>query len=254
MTVGSFTGIYIVSLPTNYDQTKAYPLGFGFHGRDQTHTQCRDATCKGFQSVMKDQAVLVYMKALRTPVDSPKGGWEAPNERENNAKFFELVFAQVKADYCVDEHRVFAAGTSSGASFSNLLGCRYGDQLLAVAPVSGSLPDSANCKGAPAALVIHGIDDPHVPFAAGEMARDNYLMRSQCSSTTVPLLSGMHADVRAKRDAKPPVETIECVDYQGCQAGSPVKWCEHSYGGYDNTTHGWPPPGGQMIWDFVKAL
>jgi hypothetical protein len=96
--------------------------------------------------------------------------------------------------------------------------------------------------------------DQRSDFAAGEMARDNYLMRSQCSSMTVPLLSGMHADVRAKRDAKPSIETVECVDYQGCQAGSPLKWCEHSYGGYDNTTHGWPPPGGQMIWDFVNAL
>ena len=252
--VDTYTGIYIVSLPAQYDRTKPYALGFGFHGRDQTHTQCRDSTCKGFQSVMKDQAVLVYMKALRKPVDSPLGGWESSTERDGNAKFFELVLAQVKADYCVDERRVFVAGTSSGASFSNLLGCRYGDKLLAVAPVSGSLPENQNCKGAPAALVIHGIDDSHVPFASGQMARDNYLQRSQCTSTTVPLLSDMHADVRAKRDAMPSVQVAECVDYQGCRASSPVRWCEHSYGGYDNTTHGWPPVGGQMIWDFVKSL
>ena len=27
-----------------------------------------------------------------------------------------------------------------------------------------------------------------------------------------------------------------------------------SYGGYDGSTHGWPPVGGQLIWDFVKGL
>ena len=117
-----------------------------------------------------------------------------------------------------------------------------------------SAPESQGCKGAPAADVIHGIDDPHVPFAAGEMARDNYLKRAGCTSTTTPLLADMHAEIRKDRDAKPSIEAAKCVDYQGCAAGSPVRWCEHSYGGYDGSTHGWPPVGGQMIWDFVKAL
>jgi hypothetical protein len=31
-------------------------------------------------------------------------------------------------------------------------------------------------------------------------------------------------------------------------------WCEHSEGGYDGSTHGWPLFGGQQIWDFVSAL
>ena len=89
----------------------------------------------------------------------------------------------------VDEDRVFVAGTSSGAIFSNLLACRYGDQLLATAPVAGSLPESENCRGTPATMLIHGIDDPHVPFAEGEAARDFYLERNGCSGEAEPAVA-----------------------------------------------------------------
>jgi len=125
--------------------------------------------------------------------------------------------------------------------------------LLAVGPVSGWMPETANCVGTPAAVVIHGIDDPHVTFESGEVARDFYVAQNGCSDTTEPPLATMHADIRQKRDAMPTVEDDGCVDYQGCTA-APVRWCEHSYGGYDLSTHGWPPTGGQLIWDFVSAL
>jgi poly(3-hydroxybutyrate) depolymerase len=252
LAVHARTGLYIVSLPSVYDGTKPYPLGFGFHGRNRNHENCQESDCAGFQSVMKDEAVLVYMQSLREPLDAEMSGWESAAERDDNAKFFELVLAELKANYCVDERRIFAAGTSSGASFSNLLGCRYGDQLRALAPVAGALPESQGCKGAPAAILIHGIDDPQVPITAGEAARLQQVARAKCSDTTVPPLARMHADIRAKRDARPSVEDAKCVDYQGCAA--PIRWCEHSYGGYDGSTHGWPPVGGRLIWDFVKGL
>jgi poly(3-hydroxybutyrate) depolymerase len=251
--VASQTGLYAVSLPKAYDANKAYPLGFAFHGRTRNHKDCQDNDCGGFQQAMAEEAVLVYMQSLREPGDA-KSGWEGPTERAANLQFFDLVRAQIAKDYCVDEGRVFLAGTSSGGNFANLLGCLHGDQLLAVAPVSGSLKDPPACQGAPAALVIHGIDDSHIRIDRGEAARESYRARSACSTTTSPALADMHAVVRAARDQKPSVETLECVDYQGCSPASPLRWCEHSYGGWDNSTHGWPPVAGRLIWDFVKSL
>jgi poly(3-hydroxybutyrate) depolymerase len=253
LTVGSQTGLYIVSLPQAYDPAKAYPLGFAFHGRTRSHANCQNNDCGGFQSAMSEEAVLVYMQSLREPGDTGSG-WERPEERAGNLQFFELALAQVEADYCVDEQRIFLAGSSSGGNFSNLLGCLHGDRFLAIAPVSGALKDPPPCRGAPAALVIHGIDDSHITIDRGEQARENYRRRSGCSEATTPPLAEMHAQVRRARDQKPSVETLACVDYAGCAAASPLRWCEHSYGGWDNSTHAWPPVGGQLIWDFVKAL
>lgn len=253
VTVGTQSGFYLVSLPGTYDASQPYPLGFAFHGRTRNHKDCQEHDCGGFQDAMGEAAVLVYMQSLREPGNTDSG-WERPDERAGNLRFFDLVLEQIKADYCVDERRIFLAGSSSGANFANLLGCVHGDQLLAIAPVSGALKDPPPCRGAPAALVIHGIDDSHITIDRGEQARENYRLRSGCAATTTPPLADMHAQVRSARDQRPSVETLACVSYDGCAAGSPLRWCEHSYGGWDNSTHGWPPVGGQLIWDFVKAL
>jgi len=253
ISVAEQTGYYIVSLPKTYDQAKPYPLGFAFHGRTRNHKDCQEHDCGGFQDAMGESAVLVYMQSLREAGDTTSG-WERPAEREGNLRFFDLVREQIENEYCVDESRVFLAGTSSGGNFANLLGCLQGERFLAVAPVSGSLKDPPACQGAPAALVIHGIDDSHITIDRGEAARESYRQRSQCAATTTPPLPEMHAKVRSARDQKPSVETLACVDYQGCGSGSALRWCEHSYGGWDNSTHAWPTAAGQVIWEFVQSL
>jgi poly(3-hydroxybutyrate) depolymerase len=237
------TGKYVLSLPSNYAPGTAYPLGFAFHGRGRTGPDCQQTDCIGFQSVMQDQAVLVYMTSLGGD------GWEAlPSERPINVAFFQAVLAKIEDSYCIDQNRIFVAGTSSGAHFTNILACRFGDKLLAASPVAGSMIEKTNCVGQVAALVIHGIIDSHVPFADGQAARDFYLMQNGCSNASVPTVASAHASVVATP------ESHQCVTYQGCEPGLPVVWCEHSEGGYDGSTHGWPKFAGQQIWDFVKPL
>jgi poly(3-hydroxybutyrate) depolymerase len=243
ISVGEQEGQYIVSIPSDYNQDTAYPLGFAFHGFGRTDQNCQDGDCINFQNVMGEEAVLIYMKSLAE-------GWEQPEIREENVDFFEAVLDSILVEACIDEARVFVAGTSSGAHFTNVLACRFGDRLLAASPVAGYLPESEGCVGRVAAVPIHGIDDSS--FESGETARDWYVERNGCTEVTVPELSTMHQEIRDSRDAD---ETNHgCVDYQGCDEGLPVRWCEHSEGGYDNTTHGWPTAGGQMIWDFVSQF
>jgi len=249
MMVQGKTAHYILTVPAKYDPMNAYPLGFGFHGHGQTGSVCYGgASCSGYQATMKDVAVMVYPTTL-----SPSGGWEAAGagEREINVAYFAALLAKVEDTYCINPTKVLAAGTSSGASFTNILGCRFADKLAAVAPVDGTAPASmgeTNCKGPVAAILIHGFRDPHVPFPEGEKARDYYRSQDHCTSTAIPPVAQIHASVMATP------ETHGCAVYQGCDQGFPVTWCEHSEGGYDGTTHGWPLFGGQAIWDFVKAL
>lgn len=252
--VGNRTGLFVLSIPSHYDPARRYPLGFAFHGRNRNHLNCQQTDCTGVQSVMGEQAVLVYPQSMREPLDRSDSGWEWPTELDDNVRFFDAVLAQVESELCIDERRIFLTGSSSGGTFANLLGCRYGDRLLAIAPVSGGWSDVGECRGSPAALVMHGIDDPHVPIARGFLARASYAERASCSATTTPIQEAMHDEVRKARDASPSVEVAKCVDYLGCAAGHPLRWCEHSYGGYDGSTHGWPPVGGQLVWDFVSRL
>ena len=237
--VNGQTGAYVVSIPAAYDPAKPYPLGFAFHGFGRTGPECQAGDCAGFQTVMQDDAVLVYMTSM---------GGEGWDDFDAESTYFEAVLDQVLASHCIDESRVFAAGTSSGAHFSNVLGCRFGDKLVAIAPVAGYLPEKDNCVDRVAALVIHGVSDTHVPFSEGETARDFWRTRNGCSADTMPPIADIHASVTATP------ESHGCAAYQGCDPGLPVTWCEHSEGGYDGSTHGWPLFGGQEIWDFVSAL
>lgn len=235
-------GEYIVSLPAGYDPEVPYPLGFAFHGRNRTGPQCQAGDCAGFQAAMGDEAVLIYMTSMGGT------GWEGDGERELNVAFFEQVLAEVTGQACVDESTIFAAGTSSGAHFTNILGCRFGDRLAAFSPVAGRLPEFEGCVGRAAALLIHGYADTAVPIANGEVARDFWRDRNGCAADTdVPL-----PDVRSAVETTP--ESHACAAYQGCDGGLPVVWCEHSEGGYDGSTHGWPLFAGDAIWEFVQAL
>jgi poly(3-hydroxybutyrate) depolymerase len=236
--VGGQMGDYVVSVPAAYDPDTAYPLGFAFHGAGRTGPQCQSGDCAGFQTVMQDEALLVYMTSIAGP------SWG--DDFDQNAAFFEAVLDHMLGAYCVDVDRVFAAGTSSGAHFSNLLGCRYGDRLAAIAPVAGYLPEDTGCVDFVPALVIHGYADPSFP--SGEVARDFWRSQNGCSETTVPSIAEVHAAVVATE------ESHACAEYQGCNPGLPVTWCEHSEGGYDGSTHGWPLFGGLQIWEFVSAL
>lgn len=250
--VGARTGLYLVSLPKDYDSKRAYPLVFALHGRNRNHRDCQNTDCTGIQTELGEKAVLVYPQSLREPLNAEHSGWEHPEEREVNVPFFEGLWAQIEADYCIDQARVVLAGSSSGGTFAHLLACRYGDRLQAVATVAGGYPEPEACRGAPAAILIHGIDDPHVPIARGELSREAYVRRSGCAPSTVPVLAEMHAAIRSARDAKR--EEARCVDYVGCGTESPLRWCEHSYGGYDGSTHGWPPVGGALISGFIGKL
>lgn len=240
--VGGDSMLYIVSIPTGYDPERPYPLGFGLHGHGRTHANCQAGDCAGFADAMEDQAILVYPKSV-------SAGWQDDaSVRSRNLALFTALLDRMLAGYCVDVDRVFVAGTSSGATFSNDVGCHLGDRVRAVIPVAGGVPRREGCLGTPAALVIHGVDDPHVLFSYGEEARDAYRMHNGCSADVTTPIADLHARVVADR------ESHECTDYVGCPAASPVRWCEHSEGGYDGSTHGWPLFGGTEIWAFVSAL
>ena len=233
--VGGMQGSYVLSLPAAYDPNTPLPLGFAFHGAGRTGPQCQAGDCAGFQTAMQDEAVLVYMTSLGGP------GWT--DDIDLNVTFIETVLDHVLASYCIDESLVYTAGTSSGAHFVNILGCRVADRIAAIAPVAGVLFEQ-ECGEQVAALVIHGVDD--TSFDGGVMARDFWRTHDGCSEDTVPPIADIHEAVTGKP------ESHGCAAYQGCD--TPVVWCEHSEGGYDGSTHGWPLFGGDRIWEFVSAL
>jgi poly(3-hydroxybutyrate) depolymerase len=250
----------------------------------------------------------VHPGNLHTPPNPNDGktvyvstGWELGDELTNNLAFFKALEATINSTYCVDLKHVFVAGGSSGADMAQYMGCWLGDQLRGIASVGGCMPntiapaagsspmatpprgtenyaniclkqlDFSQCKGSVAVLMVHGFEDPHIPWADARTTHDNgWMPRNGCGKTNTPNLDTIHTTITGGTVIVPPPgmwntpkvpNKIMCGDADGCASDYPVRWCEHSDPGYDNSTHGWPanntssPFGaGKYIWDFWNSL
>jgi polyhydroxybutyrate depolymerase len=210
---------YEFSLPTGYDANRPYALLFGFHGAGVEVPRFRmyfDMT-----TVVGPDAIVVYPQAQGSSM-----AWNV----QRDLPLFDALLTKFKAEYCVDEKHVFAAGHSSGGFFTHALGCQRGDMLRGIGPISAG-PPSGTCVGQLAVWIAHGNADPTVNVSSGRSARDFWTKRNKCDTTM-----------------STPVDPAPTVEYDGCDAGFAVRYCE-----YDGE-HNLPRYAPKGIWDFFKTL
>jgi poly(3-hydroxybutyrate) depolymerase len=215
---------YVVDVPAGYDGNAPLPLVFAFHGATTSGALFRSAFYGDLLSTMQDAAIVVHPDALGDP-----SAWD----NDADIPFFDALLAELGASACVDEGRVFATGHSSGGFFTNALGCQRGDVLRAIAPVSAGGPftfGGNGCRGEVAVWLAHAENDETVSFESGVDSRDRWLATNGCSEATEP------------------VDPSPCVEYDGCSAGLPVRWCVYQDG------HDWPAFGPEGIWGFFSSF
>jgi len=236
LTIRGAQAQYVVTLPANYDPNTPVPLIFGFHGRGRTHVQFQTVDASNIQTELGSRAVMVY------PKTQGGDGWNFAAEVPPSVEFFEALYPQTLNNYCIDTSRIFLVGHSSGAYFTEILACRFGERFRGIGAVAGNLQEM-NCSDARfAALLVHGTMDSVVSFAGGMQARDYYEGRNGCDNSSVP-------------GAVSP-----CIQYQDCDAGLPVQWCQHTEPTYTDantgrpTNHGWPSFASRAISQFLFSL
>jgi poly(3-hydroxybutyrate) depolymerase len=222
---------YYVKLPTSYDASKPYPVVFMFNPTGNPINWAEQNA--GFEkNGAKDGAIRVYPH----PQNS-SNGWGS-----GDVSFFEPLYQKVVGDYCVDQARMFAGGESSGGDFVSILGCEHADKLRAVAPCAtkdvGGYPLDATkrkCTGEVTATVIHGKNDNVVGPENGPKTRDFYVALNHCMNMSMPVMG--YTDAMSN-----------CVEFQGCDPGYPVQWCQHTDPEYSGTNHGWPHFAADYLW------
>jgi poly(3-hydroxybutyrate) depolymerase len=103
--------------------------------------------------------------------------------------------------------------------------------------------NTRDCTGQVEALVIHGKNDNVVGPENGPKTRDFYAALNHCESTPAPVPVPNYTDTLSN-----------CVEYQGCDAGYPVFWCQHTDPEYSNTNHGWPKFAAKFVWEQFSKL
>ena len=225
--VGGTTRVYYVQLPSTYSSVKPYPVVFQFHPLGGSAQQ---ALTEYRISAGLPDAIYVTPQGLTD--SSGNAGWANTNGVDIN--FTKAMLSSVQSTYCVDNTRIFSVGFSYGGMMSFAVGCEMSDVFRAIAPMSGALYSDFRCSGTGHPIAMwgsHGLNDTTVPIADGRAARDKILQQNHCGTTTVPNAT----------DAS-------CVDYQGCDAGYPVTWCEF------NGTHMPPSFGTSAITAFFKSF
>lgn len=214
---------YQVHTPNNYDSSVRYPVIMSFDGIEGSGNRI-----EAYSGLDALPAIMVYLDAL--PGKSGFTSWDgAPYSVDGNrdVQFVRSLLEVLPSQYCIDTTRVFAVGMSNGGSFATIVGCELGDQVRAVASVSGAY--YTTCKEeerTPSLLVMHSVDDRQAPFAGSTARR-------------LPAISAWVEAQAAKRNCKTkiPTEFIWTTTYynwHNCSDGSTLRLVA-----LPNQAHGW---------------
>ena len=233
----------IFTFPDGYDGSTPFPLLFAFHGANRNNQQMREQDSRTPGSELEANYVVAYMKSAGT-------AWNLGADYPR----FEAELAEILAQRCIDQSRVFAMGHSSGAQFIvQMLGddSARETRLAAVAPVSSSLFQNPPWNPIPT-LLIHGLNDtarPNDPDGADDISQ--YAASNQCSGGMQPVNVPSCASL-----AQGAAVDAGCMQYSGCAATT--LFCNHDDPNYlDNgnpTNHGWPCFANSQIFQFLEAV
>jgi len=158
---------YLITLPKNYDQEKAYPLLLAFHGAYSNALQMRQGT--NFDKETADEGYIVVYPESK--VENWNEGCECNKPHRlgiDDVKFIDDLITHLNTAYNIDIARIYLVGFSQGGLFAHYLACELSETVTAIAVVAAtmSLPVFNNCTPAKntSVLMIHGTADEALPW------------------------------------------------------------------------------------------
>jgi poly(3-hydroxybutyrate) depolymerase len=247
---------YILSVPTDYDNTKPYNLVIAWHQLDGNDKQMYQQNYYWLKDIAEAASSTIFVApngekngqpCTGTGVAESGCGW--PDSSGSNIALGDAVVAQVEENFCIDKNRIFANGWSYGGSMSYRTACSRplgGDMadwgVRAVAVYNGAIQLSAgNCTASKAVAFYasHGTDDTVLPYDGGIQMATNFAKLNGCMAMTPAKASGNHV----------------CTNYMGCDMGYPVEFCSfvgpHTPDPPREGGQRWQP---QEVWKFFSSL
>lgn len=233
---------YGVRLPNGYNPAQTYPVVMGGGGCGGNAQNYAGNPGSGYDVDENREAIYIGL-AYVAGCFADGGG--ATNDMPDTPEvpYVHEVLEEVKANYCVDQSRVFITGTSSGGWESVTVGCALANEIRAIAPISGGLRlNRPACTGPQASIFVEGLTDGANPIyedppngsrdsPGSGPARDEILVRNGCAapgySSNIPL---PYTTLEETAGSAPhtlwdATNFPYCVTYTDCPAEYPVVWC-----------------------------
>lgn len=240
--------IYL-DVPKNYDKNKPYRLVFGMHCMGGSAQNV--AKNEHYYNLMDQdtESTTIFVAPHGYTDSSP---WRCGDDKDHI--FFDEFLTYLNENLCIDTSRVFSAGFSFGAMFSNSLAQTFQHRLRGVTVFATAdqviyLPKNA---GKPIAWMgTVGLSDGTCPPSMGRSARDRILKNNGPNGTDVSNekateFSGNGGHV--------------CYDYKTVDPRFPVRWCTFN-GGHQwdmrDGGNGWGggiPWASESAWQFITQF
>ncbi len=220
VSVGGANRNYDVRLPASYDSATSYPVILLLHG-------CGSPTNNvPMDQEAGDEAIVVRGSG------SNDGCWQE-TANGDDLPYIDAFMEDVQARFCVNPDHLFAVGYSSGSWLASTLSCHRGDVYRGIASVAGGEPSGQNgCSGQHGRIFIHDTQDMNNQLAWDMPSRDRMISTNNCSMNTME------------------VQPSPCVEYQDCDPGFPVVWCETTGEGHNRQDNLARP----AFWSFFQRL
>lgn len=245
---------FILNVPTNYDNTKAYKLIFAWHQLDGNDKQMYNNGYYHLLNLSGNSAIFVAPNGQKngaacTGTGNGESGCGWPNSNNSDLALADAVLAQIEQNFCIDTNRIFATGWSYGGSMSYKHACERGlggtkngvaGYIRGIAVYSGAQL-SGNCTPTtPVAYYgSHGTSDNVLNYDMGIGLFKNFATANGCTyAVPTKVTSGNHV----------------CTTLTGCKTGYPTEFC--SFNGPHTPD---PSDGGsswqyQVVWNFFDQF
>ena len=190
--VDGTTRKFLLHVPDDLPADTAVPLVLALHQFSDTPRGMQMLT--GFNAMADREGFIVAY---------PKGQWRiwrsGVNDDDRDLRFLIALLDDLEARYPIDPARIYATGASAGAMMIQRLATHTG-RLAAIAPVMGSLstdfPAAASAPAPLPVLVMHGMEDPVIPYEGGAAGgpHDSLFLSAQATAAFWAQVNGCESE------------------------------------------------------------
>jgi len=152
-------------------------LIFILHGSGGNGLDMMSATTALAQKVVSENVLLVYPDGYKKYWNECRKAASSLANKENidESAFFTGMISYFLEKYPIDEHQIFAVGTSGGGHMCYKLAMTMPGKFRAVTALIANLPDDQNMD-CPESMIVNGTADPVNPYEGGLMSGAGFIM------------------------------------------------------------------------------